>query len=285
VQPGTADSNAARSSVAAQYLNHCSGIWIVAPITRAVDDKCAQDLMGTAFKRQLQLNGNISNVAFICSKTDDISPTEVMKNFGNKAKEAIFLRKDIKSLKAQHQTNKRAADAIDGEIEELDKQYNEHDREISALRRAISAPRDNGNTIGGEKRRGTRIEGNIARKKSKKAHISSDDGLASSSEAEGEEEEVEEQDEADEPNIIINNKIMTKYEAFQTFIQLQCANEDRRKEQKRLEREVREMREAIEENTRHCTRQELKLRQTCIQYRNDYSRPFIKRQFAAGIRM
>lgn len=40
--PGVADANAARSSIAKDYMKKCDCIWIVAPITRAVDDKVAK---------------------------------------------------------------------------------------------------------------------------------------------------------------------------------------------------------------------------------------------------
>jgi hypothetical protein len=74
--PGVHDSNAARAAVADGYMRECTGLWIVAPITRAVDDKAAKNLLGNSFKRQLKYDGTYSAVTFICSKTDDISRTE-----------------------------------------------------------------------------------------------------------------------------------------------------------------------------------------------------------------
>jgi hypothetical protein len=69
---GVADANAARNNIAKDYMKKCDCIWILAPITRAVDDKTArgnvlshyskkvgtqngiiQDLLGDAFKMQL----------------------------------------------------------------------------------------------------------------------------------------------------------------------------------------------------------------------------------------
>ncbi|KAK0753134.1 Dynamin family-domain-containing protein [Schizothecium vesticola] len=78
--PGVQDSNAARSAVASKYIQNCSGLWVVAPITRAVDDKTAHNLMGTTFRRQMQFDGAYGNMSFICSKTDDVSITEAMKS-------------------------------------------------------------------------------------------------------------------------------------------------------------------------------------------------------------
>lgn len=50
--PGVHDSNQARAAVAESYMKQCTGLWIVAPITRAVDDKSAKNLLGDSFKRQ-----------------------------------------------------------------------------------------------------------------------------------------------------------------------------------------------------------------------------------------
>lgn len=40
--PGVADANAARNVIAKDYMKKCDCIWILAPITRAVDDKAAK---------------------------------------------------------------------------------------------------------------------------------------------------------------------------------------------------------------------------------------------------
>jgi len=80
--PGVHDSNAARAAVAQGYMKQCSGLWIVAPINRAVDDKAAKTLLGDSFKRQLKYDGGFSDVTFICSKTDDISITEAIDTLG-----------------------------------------------------------------------------------------------------------------------------------------------------------------------------------------------------------
>ncbi|KAK0468295.1 uncharacterized protein EV420DRAFT_1473993 [Desarmillaria tabescens] len=53
--PGVADANAARNNIAKDYMKTCACIWILAPITRAVDDKTARDLLGDAFKMQLMM--------------------------------------------------------------------------------------------------------------------------------------------------------------------------------------------------------------------------------------
>lgn len=40
--PGVADANAARNNIAKDYMKKANCIWILAPITRAVDDKTAK---------------------------------------------------------------------------------------------------------------------------------------------------------------------------------------------------------------------------------------------------
>lgn len=42
--PGVTDANAARNSIAKDYMKKCNYIWILAPITRAVDDKTARGI-------------------------------------------------------------------------------------------------------------------------------------------------------------------------------------------------------------------------------------------------
>ncbi|KAJ3577378.1 hypothetical protein NPX13_g3190 [Xylaria arbuscula] len=105
--PGVQDSNAARAAVAVNYMKSCTGIWVVAPITRAVDNKTAKSLLGDSFKRQLKYDGTYTAVSFICSKTDDISNTEASLSLGledefaeswNAAKE---MEKRVESLQAQ----------------------------------------------------------------------------------------------------------------------------------------------------------------------------------------
>ena len=72
--PGVADANAARSNICKDYMKKCDCIWVLAPITRAVDDRTAKgtsidhhckhaahsfraipDLLGDAFKIQLKM--------------------------------------------------------------------------------------------------------------------------------------------------------------------------------------------------------------------------------------
>ncbi|XP_051872769.1 uncharacterized protein LOC127570897 isoform X2 [Pristis pectinata] len=76
--PGIGDSNAARNSVAKEYLKTCDAVWIVANVTRAVDDKTAKETLDESLRRQLLMDGQFGRIAFICTKTDSHNVTEIM---------------------------------------------------------------------------------------------------------------------------------------------------------------------------------------------------------------
>lgn len=109
--PGLHDSNAARAAVAQGYMKQCTGLWIVAPINRAVDDKAAKTLLGESFKRQLKYDGSFSSVTFICSKTDDISITEAV--------ETLELNDEVDGLYNQQGHYKQEIEAIKVTLEDL----------------------------------------------------------------------------------------------------------------------------------------------------------------------
>jgi len=53
----------------------------VSSIHRAVNDKTARDLLGEHFRRQLLMDGQYGSVSFICSKTDILNPSEIIRFF------------------------------------------------------------------------------------------------------------------------------------------------------------------------------------------------------------
>ena len=54
-------------------------MWVVAGITRAVDDKTAKDLLGEHFRRQLLMDGQYGAISFVCTKTDIMVPSELIR--------------------------------------------------------------------------------------------------------------------------------------------------------------------------------------------------------------
>ncbi|KAK1718059.1 uncharacterized protein BDZ83DRAFT_678810 [Colletotrichum acutatum] len=102
--PGHQDWDAARAAVASEYIKCCSGVWVVAPINRAVDNKTAKDIMSNSIKRQLKLDGAFSALTVICSKTDDMTLSSGMESMKSK------MDKDTKTACAQvHALGRRIA--------------------------------------------------------------------------------------------------------------------------------------------------------------------------------
>ncbi|TDZ41283.1 Nuclear GTPase SLIP-GC [Colletotrichum trifolii] len=122
--PGLQDADAARASIAQEYMKNCAGIWIVAPISRAVDNKTAKDLMSDSFTRQLKLDGSFSSVTFICTKTDGIPLEEAMKDFGkhldNDTKtawaELRTCNQKIKRLERENKPSKKRKGLVSDEL-------------------------------------------------------------------------------------------------------------------------------------------------------------------------
>lgn len=106
--PGIFDSNAARVAVAEEYMKKCSAHWIVAPINRAIVDKVAQDLLGQNMRVQLHMDGAANDLTFICTKTDDVSVSEVQES---------LLKRDLVSPGLGEERLSRLEEEI-GELEE-----------------------------------------------------------------------------------------------------------------------------------------------------------------------
>ncbi|KDR83818.1 hypothetical protein GALMADRAFT_236220 [Galerina marginata CBS 339.88] len=139
--PGVADANAARNNIAKDYMKKCNCIWILAPITRAVDDKTARDLLGDAFKIQLMSNYDDHTITFIASKCDDISCSEVIRALrleDDPELEDIEARlqtlgHDISVSKKKKRDTERAVKAIEAELQDIRAQLREDEAHIEAL--------------------------------------------------------------------------------------------------------------------------------------------------------
>jgi hypothetical protein len=92
-------------------MKQCTGLWIVAPINRAVDDKAAKTLLGDSFKRQLKYDGGFASVTFICSKTDDISITEAI--------DTLELEDEVDALYEQQHQFEQDIESIQEKLRDL----------------------------------------------------------------------------------------------------------------------------------------------------------------------
>ncbi|KAF6763821.1 hypothetical protein DFP72DRAFT_873491 [Ephemerocybe angulata] len=122
--PGVADANAARDSIAQKHLKEANRIWILADITRAVDNKTAKDLLGESFRRQLLSNYDDQCITFIAGKTDDVASSEIAR--------ALNLEGD----KEYRELESRIA-AIEKQLKELEDEKKEVVRLIQPLGKRI----------------------------------------------------------------------------------------------------------------------------------------------------
>ena len=246
--PGVQDSNAARSAVADGYMKECTGLWIVAPITRAVDDKAAKNLLGTSFKRQLKYDGTYSAVTFICSKTDDISRTEAADalRLGSQLAQMdeegsqIFQRK-----RAAFDENQRVRVELEGQ-EPMIAEYEEQIEYWEGLIKKL----ENGGSV---------------------------DELMSASRKRKYNPDVEDDEE-------LEDQSMTAEQAYSKIEE----RKNRKKEARRYGQELRERRQRLQQQIDDLEVQEVELDQRadamCIGGRNDWSRKHIREDFADGIK-
>ncbi|KAH7631152.1 hypothetical protein B0T09DRAFT_305665 [Sordaria sp. MPI-SDFR-AT-0083] len=250
--PGVQDSNAARAAVAANYMKACTGLWIVAPITRAVDDKTGKSLLGDSFKRQLKYDGAYSAVTFICSKTDDISVIEAMESLNledrvseheaqirSKEDDIKKLKKKVVDLKDQIGACEDIRDHLDEEVDKWEVLLDKFDK--------------------GEQRRGG-ARGSRKRRNNNSTDSDTGSGTGSDSGSDGEDSDAERSDSSDkensDPKVGGEKKPLTKEDIESKIYSL-------RDEKKKARAEVKAI---------------------CIQGRNNYSRTAIKKDFAMGIK-
>ncbi|KAJ3937366.1 MAG: hypothetical protein NXY57DRAFT_981850 [Lentinula lateritia] len=141
--PGVADANAARNSIAKDYMKRAQCIWILAPVT--VDDKTARDLLGDAFKMQLKSDYDDHAISFIASKTDDISCSEVISALhleDDPELEAIEddlekINEEIEEATITKKNLDRTIKGIEKELKFLRAVYKEHEEHVEALKDGV----------------------------------------------------------------------------------------------------------------------------------------------------
>lgn len=280
--PGVHDSNQARAAVAEGYMKQCTGLWIVAPINRAVDDKAAKSLLGDSFKRQLKMDGGFSSVTFICSKTDDISITEACdslgldEELGDLWEQSTSFARQGKQLKARMEELKDAKDDINAVMNSEDEQLEEWEALQDQLHQGetVYPPRKKTN----KRKRGQSKAS--SRKKSRYAD-SDDDFIDDDSDNGSSAESTPEEDDADrEPNELplseedIQNKIA----------ELRASKKHGRREKQRIDEELKPIRSELQHLEGKRDEIDAQIRTICISGRNQYSKGAIQQDFAAGIK-
>jgi GTPase SAR1 family protein len=284
--PGVHDSNQARAAVAQNYMKQCTGLWICAPINRAVDDKAAKSLLGETFKRQLKMDGGYSTVTFICSKTDDISLMEAQDSLGIEDELAVLwnkcdelskkkqsLKKELEELKEIKGDYARAMEAADEELEVWEKLKDDFDDG-----KTVYAPALKTKGSAKKRKRGT------SKKPSKKARldVSDDDFIDDSSHSElgdasDDDSDIESGNE-ELPEPLTEEKILEK------IGDLRATKKDGRLQRAQLDSEIKKVRALMDEGGKDYDAAEAVIFQKCIQGRNEYSKGAIQQDFAAGIK-
>ncbi|EED18160.1 conserved hypothetical protein [Talaromyces stipitatus ATCC 10500] len=284
--PGVHDSNAARARVAEGYMKQCTGLWIVAPITRAVDDKAAKSLLGETFKRQLKMDGGFDSVTFICSKTDDISILEAQESLGlEQEMGGLWAKSDeynseikkhkkrldeLKETKAEYTT---VVDEIDEQIEKWEALKDDIDDG-----KTVYAPRDKSSK---KRKRGgnSNASGTPSGTPQKKQRSSDSDLDSDYTNRDNEDEAYSEEDESEtqgEPLSIdaIEEKLS----------ELKTTKKEGRRQRQEIEAEMKVVRKQITELNEVDAKVQAEMRHIAISGRNEYSRGAIQQDFASGIR-
>ena len=248
---------------------------MIAPITRAVDDKSAHNLMGHSFRRQMQLDGTYSAMTFICSKTDDISVKEMLK--------AMPDDEDAKKTSLRLQLLEPELVKLDSElfpmeerVSEIVRLHDSHENDIRVLESAINRGDFQGTdragvTLSQTGKRKQRTAAMNSRKRTQRVVSNeSDDSDSSEDELALSDEEVEE--------------CLTLEDVHERLQQLRDERSALFDEKKELAEKLRPLKKTRKEIRAGIRDLKSLLEKECIQFRNDYSTPAIQGQFADGIK-
>ncbi|KAK4635549.1 Nuclear GTPase SLIP-GC [Fulvia fulva] len=269
--PGVHDMNAARAAVAEGYMKECTGLWILAPINRAVDDKAAKTLLGNTFKRQLKFDGTYNAVTFICSKTDDISRTEAFDSLGIDTTELDTKMDEIASQRREIKKQLRAA---------VEKKSN-HDDAMEDIDDKIESWENLADEVGDGKtvyaptnKKRKRSSAGGAKKRRRRAVDSDDDSDNKSDDAQSEAQ----------PEEGLSSEPLTEEVVTAKLDELKQLKKDMRREKRTLDDRITELEDELDGLQVKEDEVDAELSARCIKGRNDYSRGAIQQDFAAGIR-
>ncbi|KAB8298086.1 hypothetical protein EYC80_001848 [Monilinia laxa] len=270
--PGVHDSNAARTAVAAGYMKQCTGLWVCAPINRAVDDKAAKSLLGESFKRQLKYDGQFSRITFICSKTDDISVLEASDSLG--LEEVMAEDKSLAvygSIFSDADETFDIWDDLKRDAEDGKTVYSPKVKEKSPKRKHSPSPKE-------------------SRKKAKRSGYENDgddfiyDGDDNDDGDQGEEEEVPDDEAEVEEENIDRSEPLTIEGIEQKLDELKDTKKKARKEKAAIKLAIKDVRKELRESDEARREIDTRMRAKCIDGRNKYSKGAIQQDFAAGIK-
>ncbi|KAK0674230.1 hypothetical protein QBC41DRAFT_264526 [Cercophora samala] len=277
--PGVQDSNAARSAIASKYIQHCSNIWVVAPINRAVDDLAASKLLSDAFTRQLRFDGAYSAVAVICSKTDDISETELLRELPDDS-EARRHHDQLRVMRAKIDECSKKLKPVKTRISQITQEITLCETRIRGLRDALLAADQRHDSMVVlevpqiSRKRPARAAADEARKRVWKQQ--QDQGS-----------ELSDLTNDDEPLFKKGQPTteeISRDAATQRVQNLEEQVSKLKEEKSSLEGTKTPLEADVDSMNKVSDLLKHQRRGACIQYRNDYAKPEIQKQFAERIR-
>jgi GTPase SAR1 family protein len=276
--PGVQDSNAARAAVAQGYMKQCNSLWIVAPITRAVDDKAAKTLLGDSFKRQLKYDGGFSSVTFICSKTDDISITEAIDSLG--------LEEESTAFEEQLDRHDEQIEQIRSKIADLNKSREVYKLAISSANKEIDVweslqeQLDKGSDVFAplpkSRKRKKAGSNKQSRKKKQVFDNDTDDAFQDSDDEESESD--------DEVTSHAEGTRLSEMDIREKLKVLRMADKNARRELTAVKHSMDNLKFQIQELEEKKEQVKVEISRICIAGRNRYSKSAIQQDFAAGIK-
>jgi hypothetical protein len=245
-------------------------------ITRAVDDQAAKELLGTGFKRQIQLDGNYSNVTFICTKTDDINLTEAADSFD--------LDDEINKLnKAKHKLSEWTASSELDKLKERKEAVSVYADEVDkhmARYEKLRTPQANGKIVTPPQAYPKRKGGAHARRQNKRRKVEPDENSQDTHWA-----STEDHWESLEKGI---PKFSAEQHLTQEDIQLmveylRSQKDTATEEKERLQQKIDQDESYFEDLQEDVCALEEELTVACVSRRNECSRGVIGDQFAIGL--
>ncbi|KAF3022460.1 hypothetical protein E8E14_009658 [Neopestalotiopsis sp. 37M] len=283
--PGVQDSNAARAAMAEKYIEKCKYIWIVAPITRAVDDKTAKKLLGQSFKLQLKLDCKYDRVTFICSKTDEISVMEAGKSFQNQKDISTCLH-DLRSIEADFDRSKEECQGIRGDLRQLETFIDQINEQITHWTAQLNNL-DKGNQAqpysGLSRKRKDSTQEAVSHKR---RCIDLDTESISDSDSDGGDDHIKEEIE-EKPNIpknVPSEEPLTAERMWREINRLQAERPKIQEKKNYLDSQWNHAFDEHKRNTKAKSKLELQLKSLCIQSRNKFSKDAIQQDFAHGLK-
>lgn len=267
-------------------MKQCTGLWIVAPINRAVDDKAAKSLLGESFKRQLKMDGGFSAVTFICSKTDDISISEAQDSLGLDDKmvpsweeldrlstKQAALKKQLKELSDSKDIYEDVANDIDEQIEVWET------LEASVNDGKVTYPPKAKAKANSAKKRKSSAQGGPSKKRRKVTSDEEDDADFIDDGSEGDEDASQHSDEETE-----HQEQLTEEQVSAKLNELKATKKDARVQKREITEKMQDLRSKVKEVQSAESKITSEMSALCISGRNQYSKGAIQQDFAAGIK-